>query len=69
MTKGNHYIVPRGEVTIVCGDTEKQVIDQSRLLNLSQAARLGIESGSTAQPLEELSVQDIIAKAQAVLQF
>jgi len=69
VTKGNHYIVPRGEVMIVCGDTEKQVIDQSRLLNLSQAARLGIESGSTAQPLEELSVQDIIAKARAVLQF
>ena len=66
---GNRYIVPGGEVTIICGDTEKQVIDQARILNLSQAAKLGMERGSKGEPLEELSVRDIVAKARAVLQF
>ena len=68
-TGGNRYIVPGGEVTIICGDTEKQVIDQARILNLSQAAKLGIERGSRGEPLEELSVRDIVAQARALLQF
>ena len=54
---------------MICGDTEKQVIDHTRILNLSQAAALGIETGSTAEPLERWSVEDIVAEAKSVLQF
>ena len=66
VTGGNRYIVP-ANVTIICGDTEKQTIDHTRILSLDQAAMIGIEVGSKAVPLSELTVGDIVAMARELL--